>query len=108
MKTEQHEERRRNEKNKTVHPLVHTIKPKGALPGPSSVTELPFYFINLSAKWVAFAGQQEKDVHSAARCHGQRSKNHTPSRIARKIRLDRVNSPKYCFFPCGSSRAICR
>ncbi len=68
MKTEQHEERRRNEKrkNKTVHPLVHTIKPKGALPGPSSVTELPFYFINLSAKWVAFAGQQEKDVHSAA------------------------------------------
>ena len=41
-------------------------------------------------------------------CHAQRSKNHTPSRIARKIRLDRVNSPKYCFFPCGSSRAICR
>ena len=41
-------------------------------------------------------------------CHGQRSKNHTPSRIARKIRLDRVNSPKYCFFPCGSSRVICR
>ena len=40
--------------------------------------------------------------------HGQRSKNHTPSRIARKIRLDRVNSPKYCVFPCGSSRAICR
>lgn len=39
---------------------MHTIKPKGALPGPSSVTELPFYFINLSAKWVAFAGQQEK------------------------------------------------
>ena len=27
----------------------------------------PFFcFINLSAKWVAFAGQQEKDVHSAA------------------------------------------
>ena len=41
-------------------------------------------------------------------CHAQRSKNHTPSRSARKIRLDRVNSPKYCFFPCGSSRAICR
>ena len=40
--------------------------------------------------------------------HAQRSKNHTPSRIARKIRLDRVNSSKYCFFPCGSSRAICR
>ena len=40
--------------------------------------------------------------------HAQRSKNHTPSRSARKIRLDRVNSPKYCFFPCGSSRAICR
>ena len=49
-----------------------------------------------------------KNVHSAACCHAQRSKNHTPSRIARKIRLDRVNSPKYCFFPCGSSRAICR
>ena len=62
MKTEQCEERRRNEerRNETVHPLVHTIKPKGVLPGPSSVTELPFYFINLSAKWVAFAGQQEK------------------------------------------------
>ena len=40
--------------------------------------------------------------------HAQRSKNHTPSRIARKIRLDRVNSPKYCFFHCGSSRAICQ
>ena len=40
--------------------------------------------------------------------HAQRSKNHTPSRIARKNRLDRVNSPKYCFFACGSSRAICR
>ena len=58
--------------------------------------------------WVAFAGQQEKDIHSTACCHTQRSKNHTPSRSARKIRLDRVNSPKYCFFPCGSSRVICR
>ena len=44
------------------------------------------------------ARQREKDVHSAACCHVQRSKNHTPSRSARKIRLDRVNSPKYCFF----------
>ena len=45
MKTGQREERRRNEerRNKTVHPLVHTIKPKGVLPGPSSVTELPFF-----------------------------------------------------------------
>jgi hypothetical protein len=45
VKTEQREERRRNEerRNKTVHPLVHTIKPKGALPEPSSVTELPFF-----------------------------------------------------------------
>lgn len=36
---------RRNEerRNETVYPLVHTIKPKGVLPGPSSVTELPFF-----------------------------------------------------------------
>ena len=36
--------------------------------------------------------------------HDQRSKNHTPSRSARKIRLDRVNSSKYCFHIA----AICR
>ena len=53
-------------------------------------------------------GSRKIDVHRAACCHAQRSKNHTPSRIARKIRLDRVNNPKYCFFPCGNSRAICR
>ena len=42
--TGQCEERRRNEerRNETVYPLVHTIKPKGVLPGSSSVTELPF------------------------------------------------------------------
>ena len=44
MKTGQREERRRNEerRNETVYPLVHTIKPKGVLPGHLSVTELPF------------------------------------------------------------------
>ena len=37
----------------------NTINAKGVLPGPSSVAELPFCFINLSAKWVVFAGQQK-------------------------------------------------
>ena len=36
---------------------LHTIKPKGVLPGPSSVTELPFCFINLSAKVCRAAGK---------------------------------------------------
>ena len=36
---------------------VYTIKPKGALPGSSSVTELPFCFINLSAKVCRAAGK---------------------------------------------------
>ena len=31
------------------------------------------------------ARQQEKDVHSAACCHAQRSKSHTPGRNAKKI-----------------------
>ena len=84
----------------------HKINAKGALPGPSSVTELPFLLYKSQCE--GLLGSRKKDVHSAACSYARRSKNHTPSRIARKIRLDRVNSPKYCFFPCGSSRAICR
>ena len=37
--------------------LLHTIKPKGVLPGPSSVIELPFYFINLSTEVCRAAGK---------------------------------------------------
>ena len=45
------------------------------------------------------ARQREKDVHSAACCHVQRSKNHTPSRNAKKIGLDRVEQPKILLLP---------
>ena len=37
--------------------LLHTIKPKGVLPGPSSVTELPLCFINLSTEVCRAAGK---------------------------------------------------
>ena len=62
MKTGQREEKRRNEKrkNKTVHPLVHTIKPKGVLSGRSSVTELPFFsFIEKTISHLPRSAEQE-------------------------------------------------
>ena len=44
--------------------LLHTIKPKGVLPGPSSVTELPFLLHKSQPE--GLPGSRKKDFHRAA------------------------------------------